>query len=187
MQPPPTVCRSSPALTTQENQKRSSSFFDYLIYHSPFQAGDELTIYTDSQYALSLLLGSSIPTTHHQAQQYYTALRCCYRNRILNVPSHEGIPGNELADSLAKRGVTSFGTLVAFTHLPLPPSGLQTEVLINSMGCLSPPPSRMKFLLSKIKETTPLIPILPSAKKPWISFRIPKYHLYRYSRAQGVS
>ena len=40
--------------------------FDYLLYPSPFQTADELTIYTDSQYALSLLFGSSIPTTHHQ-------------------------------------------------------------------------------------------------------------------------
>ena len=90
--------------------------------HSPFQTGDNLTIYTDSQYELSVLLGSAIPTTHHQlvvlAQQYYTALRCCYEFVYLKVPSHEGIPGSELAESLAKRGATSFGTLGRFSSSP---------------------------------------------------------------------
>ena len=40
--------------------------FDFLLYHSAFRPGDALIIYTDSQYALSLLLGSSLPSTHHQ-------------------------------------------------------------------------------------------------------------------------
>ena len=99
--------------------------FDFLLCHSAFRPGDALIIYTDSQYALSLLLGSSLPTTHQQlvvlAQKYYTALRCLYRVTLRKVPSHEGIPGNELADTLAKR------------HL-LSPYSPQILVLTNTAG-----------------------------------------------------
>ena len=96
--------------------------FDYLLYFSDFQKGDMVIIYTDSQYAQSLLLGSSTPVAHHQlvilAQQYFTALRTVYRVHLLKVPSHEGIPGNELADRLAKKGVHSSGKLGRFSTTP---------------------------------------------------------------------
>ena len=66
--------------------KALMQLFDFLLYHSAFRPGDALIIYTDSQYALSLLLGSSLPTTHHQlvvlAQKYYTALRNSSQNPL---------------------------------------------------------------------------------------------------------
>ena len=80
--------------------------FDYLLYYSPMSRGDSVVVYTDSQYVLSLLQGSSLPTTHTQlvslAQQYYTACRAQFRLSIQKVPGHHGVPGNELADRLAK-------------------------------------------------------------------------------------
>ena len=148
--------------------------FDYLLYHSPFQKGDDPTVYTDSQCALTLLLGSSIPTAHHQlvvlAQKYYTALRCCHRVSLRKVPSREGIPGNELADALAKRSVHSFGTLGRFSSSPS--QSLQpADTGFDKQRRLSLSTREQNdFLLSKIKAATPLIPVLPlAAKKPWIS------------------
>ena len=53
--------------------------FDFLLYHSTLGPGDSVVVYTDSQYVLDLLNGSSLPSTHPQlvnlAQQYFTALR----------------------------------------------------------------------------------------------------------------
>ena len=53
--------------------------FDFLLYHSTLLRGNSVVVYTDSQYVLDLLNGSSLPSTHPQlvnlAQQYYTALR----------------------------------------------------------------------------------------------------------------
>ena len=64
--PPPNIFRSSRAPTTPARLKALIQLFDFLLYHSAFRPGDALIIYTDSQYALSLLLGSSLPSTHHQ-------------------------------------------------------------------------------------------------------------------------
>ena len=54
--------------------------FDFLLYDSSFRPGDALIIYTDSQYALSLLLGSSLPTTHHQ--QVVLAQKILHRSAL---------------------------------------------------------------------------------------------------------
>ena len=104
--------------------------FDYLLYYSPFSETDQLTIYTDSQYVISILQGDALPVTHHQlvpvAQKYYTAIRCKYRTTLLKVSSHIGIPGNELADTLAKCGVYSRSDIGRFslhhTQSPSPPN-----------------------------------------------------------------
>ena len=126
--PPHSIYRTSHAPIIQENPtnpKALIELFDFLLYLSPFQTEDSVTLDTDSQYALSLLMGSSIPATHHQlfvfAQHYFTALRCCYKVKILKVPSHEGIPGNDLADRFANRGVTSFDSLGRFFSSPSAP------------------------------------------------------------------
>ena len=91
---------------------------DYLLHYSQLPRGSHINIHTDSQYAMRLILGDSVPTTHHQlvalAQQYYTAIRTQYRVVLHKVEAHVGIYGNELADSLAKAGVTSFGNLGRF-------------------------------------------------------------------------
>ena len=47
-------------------------------------------------------------------EQYYTAIRTQYRVVLHKVEAHVGIYGNELADSLAKAGVTSYGNLGRF-------------------------------------------------------------------------
>ena len=116
---PTTFLPELPASNNTGELKALIDLFDYLLCFSDFQSGDIVTIYTDSQYAQSLLLSSSTPVSHHQlvilAQQYFTALRTVYRVHLLKVPSHEGIPGNELADSLAKRGVHSSGKLGRFS------------------------------------------------------------------------
>ena len=99
--------------------------FDYLLYYSPLVKGDTVVVYTDSQYVLSLLLGSSLPTTHPQlvapAQQYHTACLTQFRITISKVPGHHGVPGHEIADRLAKRGVTSVGTVGRYSTSPSRP------------------------------------------------------------------
>ena len=150
--------------------------FDYLLYFSEFQRGDAVVVHTDSQYAQSLLLGSSTPVAHHQlfilAQQYFTALRTFYRVGLLKVPSHEGIPGNELADRLAKKGVHSSGKLGRLSTTPSA-SLRPPEIGFNEANwTLLPVTSQDDFLHSHIKDNFHLIPELPlAAKKPWISER----------------
>ena len=95
--------------------------FDYLLRYSRLPRGSHVNIHTDSQCAMRLILGDSVPATHHQlvslAQQYYTAVRAQYRVNLYKVEAHVGIYGNELADSLAalaKAGITPFGVLGRF-------------------------------------------------------------------------
>ena len=123
------------------------------MYHSPFPEVDQLTVYTDSQYAFRLQ-GDALPVTHHQlvtvAQKYYTAVRCKYRTIILKVSSHTGIPGNEQADTFAKRGVTSRSALGRFSSVPPQPLSPPTIDFNHAQwaegGCHSPRPSLVPLL-----------------------------------------
>ena len=133
-----------------------------------------MVIHTDSQYVLSLLQGSSLPTTHPQlvslAQQYYTACRTQFRLTIRKVPGHYGVPGNEIADRLAKRGVTSVGTVGRYSTSPSRP--LQPpEIGFNSHSWNAcSVEDQDKFIVSQFTDNLGLIPHLPlAAKKPWIS------------------
>ena len=85
--------------------------FDYILHYFHLPHGSSVKIFIDSTYVIRSLNGDQIPSAHHQlvelAQQYYTALRTVHYVDLLKVPSHVGIPGNELADSLARRGVSS--------------------------------------------------------------------------------
>ena len=96
--------------------------FDYLLYYSEIAVGSSIAIYTDSSYARNLILGSSLPASHlllvSLAQQYYAALRCILHVKLLSVPAHEGIPGNGIADRLAKQGVYSRCSVGRFSSLP---------------------------------------------------------------------
>ena len=69
-----------------------------------------------------LILGDSVATTRHQlvalAQQYFAAVRAQYKVALRKVEAHVGIFGSELADSLAKTGVTSYGSLGRFHMAP---------------------------------------------------------------------
>ena len=85
--------------------------FDNILYYSQLPPGSSFQIFIDSTYIIRSLQGDQLPSTHHQllelAQQCFTALRTVYYVTLSRVPSHVGVPGNELADSLAKRGVAS--------------------------------------------------------------------------------
>ena len=123
---------------------------------------------------MRLILGDSLPNTHHQLvtlpQQYYTALRTIHHVTLSKVAGHSGIIGNELADSLAKKGVTEYGSLGRFSGprtAALSPAdiGYNTDLWLS----LSPDEQNLR-LLDMIRKHVPLIPTLPvSAKKPWIS------------------
>ena len=148
--------------------------FDYLLYYANLPPRSDITIYTDSEYAMRLILGDSLPNTHHQlvtlAQQYYTALRTLHHVTLSKVAGHSGIIGNELADSLAKKGVKEYGSLGRFSGprtaaLSLPDIGYNTDQWLS----LSPDEQNLR-LLDMIRKHIPLIPTLPvSAKRPWIS------------------
>ena len=145
--------------------------FDYLLYHSPFPEVDQLTVYTDSQYAISVLQGDALPVTHHQlvtvAQKYYTAVPCKYRTILLKVSSHTGIPGNELADTLAKRGVTSCSALGRFSPVPPQPLSPPTIDFNQSQWTDKTTTEQDAILHALVAEHLPLIPLLPqTAKKP---------------------
>ena len=148
--------------------------FDYLLYYANLPSRSDITIYTDSEYAMRLILGDSLPNTHHQlvtlAQQYFTALRTLHHVTLSKVAGHSGILGNELADSLAKKGVHEYGSLGRFSGhrtaaLSPPDIGYNTDQWLS----LSPDEQNLR-LLELIRKHTPLIPSLPvSPKKPWIS------------------
>ena len=116
---PTDIVHPLPGSNNTGELKAIIGLFDYLLYYSPFSETDQLTIYTDSQYVFSILQGDALPATHHQlvtaAQKYYTVTRCKYRTTLLKVFSHIGIPGNELADRLAKRGVYSRSDIGRFS------------------------------------------------------------------------
>ena len=150
----------------------SNCFF--LLYHSTLGPGDSIVVYTDSQYVLDLLNGSSFPSTHPQlvnlAQQYETALRVQCSVLLKKVPGHKGYPGNEMADLLAKRGVSRTGTLGRFSSsssLPL----RAPEIGYNQATWSSQTVQQQDdYNKSLQRQHTHLIPEIPfSAKKPWIS------------------
>ena len=146
--------------------------FDYILHHSHLPHGSSVEIYIDSSYVIRSLSGDQIPSTHHHvvelAQQYYTALRTVFYVELVKVPSHVGIPGNALADSLTKRGVLSYGTLGRFpTRTPLNPPllGYNFDIWLSKT-----PEEQSDFPCSLLLSNKHLIPTLPvSAKKPWIS------------------
>ena len=123
---------------------------------------------------MRLILGDALPNTHHQlvtlAQQYFTALRTLHHVTLAKVAGHSGVIGNELADSLAKKGVKEYGSLGRFSGprtaaLSPPDVGYNTDQWLS----LSPDEQNLR-LLDMLRRHTPLIPTLPvSAKKPWIS------------------
>ena len=148
--------------------------FDFLLCYAPLNRGDLVVVYMDSSYVLDLLQGSSLPTTHPQlvslAQQYYTAARIFYRLRIQKVPGHHGVPGNEMADLLAKKGVTSTGSVGRYMFSPSRP--LQPpEIGFNSHTWNSISVQEQdEFIVSQLSDNMDLVPVLPlAAKKPWIS------------------
>ena len=100
-------------------------FFGFFLFYSSLNRGDIVVVYTDSQYVLDLLDGSSLPSSHPQliklAQQFYTALRVQFSFKIAKVPGHKVYPGNEMADVLAKRGVTRTATAGRFPCTPSRP------------------------------------------------------------------
>ena len=145
---------------------------DYILHFSLLPHGSSVKICIDSSYVIRSLQGDQLPSTHHQlvelAQQYYTALRTVYYVELVKVPSHIGIPGNELADSLAKRGVSSFGSLGRFSiRAPLNPPLLGYN---SDLWLAKTPPEQSDFICSLLLSNKHLIPTLPaSAKKPWIT------------------
>ena len=82
--------------------------FDYL---QRIGDGVPTIIYTDSQYALDIILGLSVPSTHVElaalAQKCWLSVCTVLPVHIEKVPGHAGIEGKEIADKLALRGYTN--------------------------------------------------------------------------------
>ena len=120
------------------------------------------------------MLGDQLPSTHHQlvelAQQYFTAFRTIHSVHSVQVSSHIGIPGNELADALANRGVSAYGSLGRFSFartksLSPPEKGYNADRWL-----FRTPQEQSEFLSSLIDKHRSVTPVLPiSPKKPWIS------------------
>ena len=103
--------------------------FDYILYYSDLPHGSVVIIYIDSSYVICSLRDDQFPSIHLQlvelAQQYYTSIRIVYYVDLVKIPSHIDIPGNELADSLAKRDISSYSRIGLFSsHSPLNPPQL---------------------------------------------------------------
>ena len=148
--------------------------FDYLLYYANYPRGSRIIVYTDSQYARDLLLGSSIPTSHpqlvHLAQQYFVALRTQYHVDLRKVPSHVGIPGNEIADRQAKQGIYTRSTLGRFSTTPaasLSPPDMGYNFDIWSHMTVEAQDETFTKLMTQSLALVPCLPL--AAKKPWIS------------------
>ena len=148
--------------------------FDCILYFSQLPHGSTVEIFIDSTYVIRSLQGDQLPSTHHQlvelALQYYTALRTVFKVSLCKVPSHVGLPGNELADSVAKRGVTSYGSLGRFSPprtQPLSPPQLGYNSDIWNSKTLQEQSEFLRELLLKHRHLIPSLPVSP--KKPWIS------------------
>ena len=96
--------------------------FDYLLYCASLPDGQTIHVYTDSQYAMNILLGDSFPATHYKIvarlQKCWLAIRGKFHISIEKVPSHVGVPGNEMADTMARAGNHSFGSVGRFSQVP---------------------------------------------------------------------
>ena len=151
--------------------------FDYILYYSQLPHGSSVEVFIDSTYVIRSLQGDQLPSTHHQlvelAQQYYTALRTIYKVELRKVPSHVGIPGNEMADSLAKRGVTTYGSLGRFSPPRTQPLSPPQLAYNSDLWNTKSPQEQSEFLRSLLLKHCNLIPTLPiSPKKPWKSLNL---------------
>ena len=148
--------------------------FDYILYYSMLPPASEVRRFIDSKYVIRSSQGDQLPSTHYQlvelAQQYFAALRAQHFVILDKVSSHIGIPGNEVADALARRGVSSYGVLGRFSFprtQPLsPPSiGYNSQIWMSKT-----PQEQCDFISQLFYKHLSSIPVLPaSPKKPWIS------------------
>ena len=152
--------------------------FDYLLQYSQLPRGSQINIRADPQYAMRLILGDSVPTTHHQlvalARQYYTAVRAQYRAILHKVEAHVGIYGNELADSLAKAEVTSYGGLGRF-HGPRARPLNPPEIGFNQEDWKSFGIEEQSRILGELLKSHP--PVYQSSSFPLKSLGLPKERL----------
>ena len=63
---PTDIVHPLPGSNNTGELKAILELFDLLLYYPPFPDVDQLTIYTDSQYVLSILQGDALPVTHHK-------------------------------------------------------------------------------------------------------------------------
>ena len=148
--------------------------FDYLYHYASLPVGQMIHVYTDSQYAMNILLGDSIPSTHFtivaRMQKYWFAIRNRFHITIEKVPSHVGIPGNELADQMARAGNHSIGSLGRFSRVPshsLQPPEAHLDLTNWESMTLN---DQNAFFRRTIDEAKKLIPVLPlQPRKAWIS------------------
>ena len=143
--------------------------FDFILFYSYLPQGSTIEVFIDSTYVIRILQGDQFPSTRHQlvelSLQCFTALRTIYKINLHKVSSHIGIPGNEFADSLAKRGVNSFEELGRFSPLRtqslIPPQIGYNSHIWNSKT----PEEQSEFLKQLINKHKSLIPTLPVSPK----------------------
>ena len=126
---------------------------------------------------MRLILGDSLPNTHHQlvtlAQEYFTALRTLHHVTLSKVAGHSGIIGNELADSLAKKGVQEYGSLGRFSGsrtaaLSPPDIGYNTDQWLS----LSPDEQNLRFFRTrKALCLSPSAPTYPNSITGGLNYR----------------
>ena len=147
---PTEVLHPRPGSNNTGELKALTELFDFFLFHSPYPGLVQLVVYTDSQYVLSVVQGDARPTTPHQlvsrGQKHYTAVRRKYRATVLKISSHVGIPGNELADSLAKRGIHARSSVGRLSYIPVQPSSPPESPLTRNSG--PPRPPLNKIILS---------------------------------------
>ena len=100
--------------------KARIELFDYLLYYANLPPCSDITIYTDSEYAMRLILGDSLPNTHHQlvtlAQQYYTALRTLHHVTLSKALRHNRQRVGRFSCQERCQGVWLLGSLLRPPH-----------------------------------------------------------------------
>jgi len=134
-----------------------------------------VVIKVDSQYALDVMLGLAVPTTHAALISVLRAqLSSTLSVRHLffeKVASHIGIPGNERADSLAKKGETGRfawkGRFSSVSPVPIWSPATETDTSWLQAHSVSEQTSLLVNALKDSAVTLVQRPVLP--RKPYIS------------------